>query len=242
MNVSILVFLELAPGHPDDDGLFHGPLVSILVFLELAPGRWNPAFTRADKISFNPCFSGTRARTFATSRNRLTILVSILVFLELAPGLNSAMTGRGMTEGFNPCFSGTRARTLVPSGDEDEQLPFQSLFFWNSRPDVEDVPFPADVDLFQSLFFWNSRPDEVVLRVDQHRVEVSILVFLELAPGHRIRITSPYTPDVSILVFLELAPGQSSSWTFRANPIGFNPCFSGTRARTLRGLCRATPG
>ena len=36
---------------------------------------------------------------------------------------------------------------------------FQSLFLWNSRPDVlvgDEIDIPA---MFQSLFLWNSRPD-----------------------------------------------------------------------------------
>ncbi len=86
---------------------------------------------------------------------------------------------------FNPCFSGTRARTGYPTNVPAFPAWFQSLFFWNSRPDalgaildiasltlvsilvflelapglngeIFDLPQGA---LFQSLFFWNSRPD-----------------------------------------------------------------------------------
>ena len=48
------------------------------------PGMMHNAGTN----SFNPCFSGTRARTSAISRSSPSILC------------------------FNPCFSGTRARTF----------------------------------------------------------------------------------------------------------------------------------
>ena len=113
---------------------------------------------------FNPCFSGTRARTEDERRDdRQLRHVSILVFLELAPG------------------------HYPTAGHRATEIEFQSLFFWNSRPD----PSPdrgrgsASVE-FQSLFFWNSRPD------------------------------SPF--DILPLV---------CSYCF-------NPCFSGTRARTAR--------
>jgi len=37
--------------------------------------------------------------------------------------------------------------------------------------------------MFQSLFFWNSRPDTAKLAGSNKFLRVSILVFLELAPG-----------------------------------------------------------
>ncbi len=65
--------------------------------------------------SFNPCFSGTRARTSDQAPGRAgERLVSILVFLELAPG-----------------------RCVLDDLLESVDL-FQSLFFWNSRPDHND--------------------------------------------------------------------------------------------------------
>ena len=39
-------------------------------------------------------------------------------------------------------------------------------------------------DAFQSLFFWNSRPDGLPGAQGASEIRVSILVFLELAPGH----------------------------------------------------------
>jgi len=38
---------------------------------------------------------------------------------------------------------------------------FQSLFFWNSRPDSINATILANLIAFQSLFFWNSRPDSI---------------------------------------------------------------------------------
>ena len=88
-----------------------------------------------DDHCFNPCFSGTRART-------------TMQYLSLYS-----------TSGFNPCFSGTRARTQVD-------------------PDMPIYHFE-----FQSLLFWNSRPDGTPGGGGIHPRTVSILVFLELAPG-----------------------------------------------------------
>ncbi len=89
---------------------------------------------------------------------------------------------------------------------------FQSLFFWNSRPDILVNGFPVAVEVFQSLFFWNSRPDTVVFGDYVLFLPVSILVFLELAPGR--------------------GGGCYAGIAFRS----FNPCFSGTRARTSAEL------
>jgi len=62
--------------------------------------------------------------------------------------------------------------------------------------------------MFQSLFLWNSRPDGRDERHSRQHLDVSILVFVELAPG-RDRPTGPGIDHlVSILVFVELAPGQ----------------------------------
>ncbi len=99
---------------PDDlPRLHHRTLswVSILVFLELAPGRSGEPSGGISTSSFNPCFSGTRART---------------AFAGLAASINP---------GFNPCFSGTRARTVLHVVGIHGRFGFQSLFFWNSRPD-----------------------------------------------------------------------------------------------------------
>ena len=61
--------------------------------------------------------------------------------------------------GFNPCFCGTRARTALVLTDDRENGEFQSLFLWNSRPDAHGRHAAGVGD------------------------RVSILVFVELAPG-----------------------------------------------------------
>ena len=117
-QVSILVFLELAPGRQRYPPIRRPRRVSILVFLELAPGPWNFGGLLQSKISFNPCFSGTRARTGVPGACRAgEIRVSILVFLELAPGLRIDNGEFYILDRFNPCFSGTRARTAPRYSD-----------------------------------------------------------------------------------------------------------------------------
>ena len=185
--------------------------------------------------------------------------VSILVFLELAPGLSDLGGTARICRSFNPCFSGTRARTRGWVMWRYWWNEFQSLFFWNSRPDQEADERHRGATGFQSLFFWNSRPDGTISPPAYTGWRVSILVFLELAPGRGcsspVRDSSQFQslffwnsrPDseslpvynivtiVSILVFLELAPGRGEpSKTWRGTT-SFNPCFSGTRARTKEG-------
>jgi len=132
--------------------------------------------------------------------------------VELAPGRWPRRPRRSASSCFNPCFCGTRARTRS----------------WGLRFIV-----PPE---FQSLFLWNSRPDVGGRLGRRDRDPVSILVFVELAPGQKEARTSRSTPDVSILVFVELAPGR---WRLRldsrATHLCFNPCFCGTRARTEAG-------
>ena len=209
--VSILVFLELAPGHHwEYESCVLVSSVSILVFLELAPGQGG-----------------------AEGGGTFRYPVSILVFLELAPGPNPETRLSGTHPSFNPCFSGTRARTLTHKSRSVGTSWFQSLFFWNSRPD----------------------PGQTMSRASRRRV--SILVFLELAPGQpkvfvfslssicfnpcfsgtraRTSIRQDRKEDgsqVSILVFLELAPGPIYILAIWKRARSFNPCFSGTRART----------
>ena len=62
MGVSILVFVELAPGEENDSHHEITNLVSILVFVELAPGVLPPYHAGSDTPGFNPCFCGTRPR------------------------------------------------------------------------------------------------------------------------------------------------------------------------------------
>ncbi len=82
-----LFFWNSRPDLGGDEGRPGLHRVSILVFLELAPGRWHQSASNLTVAGFNPCFSGTRARTQTISRSKISKRVSILVFLELAPGL-----------------------------------------------------------------------------------------------------------------------------------------------------------
>ncbi len=110
--VSILVFLELAPGLRTGVLRLPRAKVSILVFLELAPGQGYEIISPLQEVCFNPCFSGTRARTWeGTAVHDHSGNVSILVFLELAPGRATRKSEVSRMVSFNPCFSGTRART-----------------------------------------------------------------------------------------------------------------------------------
>ena len=207
-DVSILVFLELAPGprcrlagrmgyrfqslffwNSRPDLIYHQinidfQPVSILVFLELAPGPQIDASEVCRRPGFNPCFSGTRARTGLRKMRKDDMgVVSILVFLELAPGLQKPLQSR-------------------------RPLQFQSLFFWNSRPDCRRKSGRRDTSIVSILVFLELAPGRAPLLLYGASILVSILVFLELAPG-RVQIGSIVKCNqVSILVFLELAPGH----------------------------------
>ena len=67
------------------------------------------------------------------------------------------------------------------------------------------------LSLFQSLFLWNSRPDLVIPHHVIEGIFVSILVFVELAPGRALDGELVIGDYVSILVFVELAPGQDET-------------------------------
>ena len=181
-----LFFWNSRPDPDDGRHLGGGRSVSILVFLELAPGPWVILSRIASTSCFNPCFSGTRART-ATPPPRPCC----------GPSFNPCFSGtRARTRStksrmpsitcFNPCFSGTRARTLYFASDEAGLGQVSILVF------LELAPGPP----------LKTRPPELIL--------VSILVFLQLAPGPRRQHEGPPEDhEVSILVFLELAPGQA---------------------------------
>ena len=193
---------------PRDGAPLH---VSILVFVELAPGRKDDPGLTAVSQGFNPCFCGTRART----RGRGSI----------------EMRNLGC---FNPCFCGTRARTGVFVIKDTVAGGFQSLFLWNSRPDFLRSNGFNDLEVFQSLFLWNSRPDPDSIR----RRPGYGPSFNPCFCGTRARTAGGLRagrPDirVSILVFVELAPGLSVERGQVGPDLRFNPCFCGTRARTL---------
>ena len=110
--------------------------VSILVFVELAPGLYYKFYGPGILIEFQSLFLWNsrpdRPRSSGDRDERVSILVfvelapghgesfeleescevSILVFVELAPGLQRHSSRPFAREySFNPCFCGTRART-----------------------------------------------------------------------------------------------------------------------------------
>ena len=172
------------------------------------PDRNQPAELHVAARGFNPCFCGTRARTrerivqkvgchgfqslflwnsrpdpWPVSYAIKICRVSILVFVELAPGRGVVSSTGTAARCFNPCFCGTRARTISSLSHITTLLQFQSLFLWNSRPDPEGLSTTIELNRFQSLFLWNSRPDILQTRSRLSLKIVSILVFVELAPG-----------------------------------------------------------
>ncbi len=116
--------------------------------------------------------------------------VSILVFVELAPGVHRSHSLGSRKAGFNPCFCGTRSRRFTSTTKFISRLQFQSLFLWNSLPEVIRTPIAGICGC-----------------------HVSILVFVELAPGDHPSGSAPRLRLVSILVFVELAPGAATEWT-----------------------------
>jgi len=185
--------------------------------------------------------------------------VSILVFVELAPGPSFAV-------GAIMAYPGVSILVFVElapgrsrfAGLLDQRSLFQSLFLWNSRPDYHHPSLGARANGFQSLFLWNSRPDASGHGSGSHRRYVSILVFVELAPG----LTLTSSTETFMTCFnpcfcgtrartrparsrFERRPGVFQSlflWNSRPDPapttcggggLSFNPCFCGTRARTL---------
>ncbi len=87
--VSILVFVEVALGHSRGTKHPTASGVSILVFVEVALGPDNHNLLILVHLSFNPCFRGSRPRT--------------------SPSHTPQIPGRG----FNPCFRGSRPRTVL---------------------------------------------------------------------------------------------------------------------------------
>ncbi len=184
-------------------------------------------------ICFNPCFCGTRARTkipvggtrkvqmfqslflwnsrpdrIGRYHREYGHYVSILVFVELAPG---------------------------PRGDIpiDIVAEFQSLFLWNSRPDDNIRYGASEVEVFQSLFLWNSRPDNRRPRKPAVRLLVSILVFVELAPGLCDRRRHAVCLGFQSLFLWNSRPDSTyATHSSISSSTCFNPCFCGTRART----------
>ena len=160
LGVSILVFLELAFGHQGQKirnipyGLFQS------LFFWNSPSDDDPSTVHPIvDAGFNPCFFGTRLRTFNQKSQILSLMVSILVFLELAFGLLNYL------------------RKLLAL--DVSILVFLELAFGRGSRGQELM----QLTWFQSLFFWNSPSDEATYSISFIRPPVSILVFLELAFG-----------------------------------------------------------
>ena len=175
--------------------------VSILVFVELAPGRGRSWSTTGCGICFNPCFCGTRARTrdYHGSGGGIIGFQSLFLWNSRPDGVGPENTHPWPC--FNPCFCGTRARTRRELGEVHRRVSFQSLFLWNSRPDHHDT---------------GRSPATHV---------VSILVFVELAPGQYQSHFERGVQGVSILVFVELAPGRGTPGGIGSTPGGFQSLF-----------------
>jgi len=187
MAVSILVFVELAPG-------LLIPLFLLPIFMFQSLFLWN---SRPDGVGHPGDETGLMFQSLFLWNSRpdhcrccrpgRDASVSILVFVELAPGLGEYADDLEMLS---------------------EAVEFQSLFLWNSRPDINARIGQVGMIQFQSLFLWNSRPDILADGAVFACHRVSILVFVELAPGHRTHVLCGLSSRVSILVFVELAPGR----------------------------------
>jgi len=169
--------------------------VSILVFVEVALGLQPILANVTASHMFQSLFSWKSPSDRTGSHISTVIrLVSILVFVEVALGQTrlkfitpktswfqslfswkspsdsgSARRGMSLSVSFNPCFRGSRPRTS----------------------DLVGTPYVNTAySLFQSLFSWKSPSDPVKPALFSHANTVSILVFVEVALGHRN--CSPY--------------------------------------------------
>ena len=191
-----------------------------MVLQDLIQDGFNPCFsgTRArtlltgtnvnDEDSFNPCFSGTRARTRATViwKGRGSEFQS-LFFWNSRPDDYIAPGAKLYHRSFNPCFSGTRARTMMLNRNTVRRVSFNPCFSGTRARTLGDLlQHPAGA--VSILFFLELAPGHRRGERSRRRGRVSILVFLELAPGRRRKLARHDTSIVSILVFLELAPGR----------------------------------
>ncbi len=111
---------------------------------------------------------------------------------------------------------------------------FQSLFFWNSRPDSYAVVGIFAQNRSFNPCFSGTRARTVIFMAEYILgMSVSILVFLELAPG----LYGLFYGHLSTFLFQSLFFWNSRPDAEAVKPTQshycFNPCFSGTRARTF---------
>ncbi len=230
--------------------------VSILVFVELAPGPPAPVGPSSAFQSFNPCFCGTRARTLdatdgaittegfnpcfcgtrARTGNPLLAWGSWAMFQSLflwnsRPDPGSRGPSRSGSSCFNPCFCGTRARTIGGRSPGSPSDCFNPCFCGTRARTAAAFEDTSDFVEFQSLFLWNSRPDTGNFQV----FNGEILGFNPCFCGTRARTPSrrpaPFQQlRVSILVFVELAPGQRPIFVL----FSVSGCQTGLFRPTLR--------
>ena len=139
-----------------------------------------------------------------------SILVSILVFVEVALGPSWAGPPSLTQSGFNPCFRGSRPRTQASS--------LSASPFWGFNP-----------------CFRGSRPrTHTVASLSKIGDEVSILVFVEVALGLGIRYLSAHRSVLFQSLFSWKSPSDSVVLSlFHLFTLCFNPCFCGSRPRTI---------
>ncbi len=211
------------PDHAEFQSLFSWNLPSDLVIIFLS---------FLEDWSFNPCFLGTCPRTFGPGRDLITIgIVSILVFLELALGLRPSSMRCLIRPSFNPCFLGTCPRTVKSDTDALSNTSFNPCFL-GTCPRTKIVEFKPPFSVSFNPCFLGTCPRTSGPEPIRYRLQVSILVFLELALGlydtdrpvnlltwfqslfswnlpsdSHPRYQGHVLLEVSILVFLELALG-----------------------------------
>ena len=225
--------------------------------MELALGPKTTKSKFSIILCFNPCFRGTRSRTEMASFNvsfhvwfqslfswnslsdaprrwavgHFRMFQSLFSWNSLSDPMNIII--RIPFERFNPCFRGTRSRTDMP-------VILPAL--------IDPVSILVFVELALGLFHeWHLGPLIICFnpcfRGTRSRtacavclysfVIVSILVFVELALGRKRPIPGCFPEWVSILVFVELALGRGRASGHQADCLSFNPCFRGTRSRTV---------
>ena len=183
--VSILVFVELAPGRHTGNGSIDADRFQSLFLWNSRPDFEPSSVPATLMLCFNPCFCGTRARTRPIRVKRASIRCFNPCFCGTRARTAPQVPGPHLGRSFNPCFCGTRARTSNESRPSRRSSSFNPCFCGTRARTASFPSSRSSPGGFQSLFLWNSRPDlryhELLLPIRR----VSILVFVELAPGPR---------------------------------------------------------
>ena len=241
-KVSILVFVDLAfeENYRTLEKSFLA-CVSILVFVDLAFEVWASCrdYDTGEAVSIlvfvDLAFEATEGRPLLLVGS----CVSILVFVDLAFEVDAARWLSQTSRRFNPCFRGSSFRSL-----HSESMGRLSWVSFNP--------------CFRGSSFRSATPP----RRSYHALQVSILVFVDLAFEVKGRSTCPLEPGfvsilvfvdlafevtplsgflalsfaVSILVFVDLAFEDLSQWLVDCSGHGFNPCFRGSSFRSFKSL------